>query len=452
MNNEGVQNVLDVGLEGAGDALVEGDPQLGGGQVNREAGQVDGPQDQAEVFHDVEEDGPAEIEEQRQLAALQEQVRQQQQLLQELQAAPAAAAAAPAVVAPAGALAEQEMVQQQLLQLQQQQDLQQRLLQQPQQLPPLPRLQQIPAAAAAAPAAVAPAGAQVDVHVLAQLLQQLNPPRHRPTPKFKVPEYDGTSDVDAFTDTFLGIMGASGWLPDEALLHLRSCLRGAAKDTARGTNLVSALESLRQRFGLTATQARDRLAALRYDGRQSLHELGAEVERLVSKAYDFIPADNRPSMSVEIFKRALNNPRLQQHLLLSTANTVGEVVRAAEAFLQVNKPATAAPFPRPQVAAVDSVDPPVSHVAHVEMAGSTVELAATLNKLMKVVEENSKAIGRLSQVQPRQAPGGFAGARTGQQSGVRTPGPCWLCNGPHLKNQCPSNKDKPAGNATRPQS
>lgn len=292
--------------------------------------------------------------------------------------------------------------------------------------------------AAASPPA---AGPTVDVGVVAALIQQLGmAAQPAPTPRFKLPEYSGDSDVECFIDTFLGMMEVSQWQPQVALLHLRSCLKGEARDSAAGQNVVQALHSLRSRFGLTASQARDRLAMLRHDGKQSLHALGVEVERLVGVAYQTMPPEHQTILAVEAFKRALDNKALQRHLLAVPASTIPQLVVAAEAYLQVGSVSAFPSRLRPQVAAVsgfstEAIETPADD-----------ELASLLKQLIKTVDSNSKAIAQLSN---RQAPPTQTNTmNTSQGGGYRgQPGPCFRCGGPHLKKDC----QKPAGNADRPQ-
>lgn len=293
-------------------------------------------------------------------------------------------------------------------------------------------------------------GPTVEIGMLAELLRQLGrTAQPAPTPRFKLPEYSGDSDVEVFVSTFLGIMDASAWPPSVALLHLRSCLRGEARDSAVGDNILQALEALKNRFGLTAAQARDRLAVLRHEGKQSLHALGSEVEKLVGVAYQSMPVQHQRVLAVEAFKRALNNRPLQQHLLAVPATSVQELVVAAEAYLQVGSPVVTTPFrPRPQVAAVSSF----ATESTAEAAPANDELAGLLKQLIKSVESNSKAIAQLSssQAQPSQANRSSAtvASNGGSSGGYRgQPGPCFRCGGPHLKKDC----KKPAGNADRPQ-
>ena len=310
-----------------------------------------------------------------------------------------------------------------------------------------PQPQPTPAPAAAAAAGGFDMNAMRDA--IAEIGRNIQPPAAPPaaTQRVRLPEYDGSSDVEGFIDNFLGVMDANNWTPAIALLHLRSCLRGSARDAARGATLREALQSLRNRFDVTESQARDQLLTLRYDGRQNLHEWGAEVERLTHRAFGRAPEALRGELAREAFRNSLNNCELQQHLLNARGNSVQELVVAAQAYLQV--PQTVSIHhqrQRPRVASLDEFAP-------LAEASPATDVSVMLSQLMKMVEANSQAISRLSQAQTNtlgpasqtrtQAPSSSA---TGGAS-YGTPGPCFKCKGPHLKRDCPLVK---SGNDNRP--
>ena len=281
-------------------------------------------------------------------------------------------------------------------------------------------------------------------NMLAEVGRTMQPPADT---RVRLPEYDGSSDVEMFIETFLGIMGACQWSPATALLQLRSCLKGSACDAARGTDLMSALTSLRSRFTVTSSQAHDRLQTLRYDGRQNLHEFAAEIERLTRFAFYMVPPEYQGEMIIDNFRNSLNNCRLQQHLLTVPAKTVQDLVVAAQKYLLVGETASrSAQYSRPRVANLDEFAP-------VQEPSPASDVSSMLGQLMQMVQANSQAISHLSQAQAssaaqagqatRAAPAGGSatgGARTGP------PGPCFRCKGPHLKRNCPLLQHQKPGN------
>ena len=50
---------------------------------------------------------------------------------------------------------------------------------------------------------------------------------------FKPPTYDGEQDIELFITQFRDVARANRWSNEEALLHLRGCLKGPATDCGR---------------------------------------------------------------------------------------------------------------------------------------------------------------------------------------------------------------------------
>jgi hypothetical protein len=298
-----------------------------------------------------------------------------------------------------------------------------------------------------APPPVNMAGPGVDLNTLLQLFQHMNvAARPAAEQRFKLPEYSGDSDVEMFISTFVGIMEVSQWTPQVALLHLRSCLRGPALDSARGDNVVQALDALRRRFGMTEAQARERLATVRHDGKESLHVLGSEVEKLVTVAYPMVNEVGRCQLAMEAFKRALQNCGLQQHLLAVPARSVDELVVAAEAYMQVGGAASSRQWYRPQVAALGDFQQPPA-------VGAVTDMSALMLQVTKALENSSRAIERLAaassqtQAQPAASSVQNVSKSGGMVTGKPMSGACFNCGGPHIKRNCPN---KASGNADRP--
>ena len=139
-------------------------------------------------------------------------------------------------------------------------------------------------------------------------LQPVAAPRH----EFKPPNYEGETDVELFLTQFQDIVRANRWTPEEALLHLRSCLKGDAADCGRETNLQDVYESLRTRFSLTPKQAREQLQTLRKIAKQSYDELGAEVSRLVRMAYAAYAGQSLQFRTQTMLEGPANRPTLAQ--------------------------------------------------------------------------------------------------------------------------------------------
>ena len=251
--------------------------------------------------------------------------------------------------------------------------------------------------------------------------------------------------METFLTTFTGVMEHSEWTPGVALLHLRTCLRGEARDSASGETLWQAVENLRCRFGLTATQARSKLASLCYDGKQNLHALAADIERFYRVGHPSMPALNRSMLAIDTFKRVLHNTELEQHLLTVSDTNLREVVIAAEKWLGVGSTNRFRQLPRPRVAALADVGVEQTPGPHKE-----TELVGLIKQLTETVVSNSQAIAKLSSRADVSAnKGAGQSLNNGMASSLRTSGPCYHCKGPHMKRDCPELKQSGNGNRSQ---
>jgi hypothetical protein len=209
--------------------------------------------------------------------------------------------------------------------------------------------------------------------------------------KFKPPKYNGDSDVELFIDRFLDISDANDWRPRETIIHLKSCLEGAATDCSGGCDLEEIIGSLRSRFGLTAKQARVKLSQLQKNSKQSYHELGSEVNRLVNIAY---PEQTRAFItetSLEVFSRALCHKSLQQHLLARPHDTLTEAIKICEEFMQVET----------------AIKTSVSHIdakeTDVLLDRTTSHLQLLLNSIQELIQNYASAVAFVQSItQPPQ--------------------------------------------------
>ena len=102
---------------------------------------------------------------------------------------------------------------------------------------------------------------------------------------FKAPKYCGDTDIDLFIDQFSDVARANQWSKAESKLNFRISLERPAHDCGRGDSTSDIMDNLRARYGLTARQARDKLASIKKTTKQSVYELGLEITRLVNIAY-----------------------------------------------------------------------------------------------------------------------------------------------------------------------
>ena len=96
--------------------------------------------------------------------------------------------------------------------------------------------------------------------------------------------------------------------------------------------MVAALKS---RYGMTAREARAKLACLRRDPKMSLQEYGSQVERLVAIAPVELPEQYRQEMIIENFCTSIGNGNLQRHLSAMPTPTLEDAIRAGNEDLQL---------------------------------------------------------------------------------------------------------------------
>ena len=268
-----------------------------------------------------------------------------------------------------------------------------------------------------------------------QLGELFNRLQQRPRDRFHAPKYNGTGDVELFIQQFNDITNANGWDNASSLLHLRTSLEQSAADCGRGMTIAEVQANLRARFGMTARQAKDRFANIKRESGQSLHTLKTEISRLAALAFPQMAQADRVMLSVEAFKRAVDNKALNRHLLAVPAGTMDEIVQAAEDFFQVGGFHTA-PTNRHGIAAVGRED---------SGSESTTEdpMKTLLEQLVKSVQQNSELLGKLAEESTKRqsffssANNRKSSPNQSTDSSSKSKG-CFNCGDTtHFKRQCP---------------
>jgi hypothetical protein len=249
----------------------------------------------------------------------------------------------------------------------------------------------------------------VAVDELVERLAHLSRPRDR----FKPSKYSGDTDIELFIEQFLDIAEANHWSGRETTLHLRSALEGPAAECGRGSDSEEIIEDLRARFGITAKLARTKLGQLQKKTKQTYHELGSEVNRLVKIAYPRQGRNFRTETSLEVFSRALNHKSLQQHLLARPHETLAEAVRICNEFSLIEGSNTTH---KTSVANINAEEEPGSK-----------QLDVLTTAIQELARNQAQLVASLAQTQtpPTPAP-------------VKRSLECYICKGPHLKRNCPS--------------
>jgi hypothetical protein len=224
-------------------------------------------------------------------------------------------------------------------------------------------------------------------------------------PKFKPPKFSGDTDVELFISQFIDIAEANRWRDREATLHLRSCLEGQASSCGQGSDIEEITQDLRSRFGITPKQARTQLGQLQKKHKQSFHELGAEITRLIKLAYPTQTRAFQTETALETFNRAVNHRALQHHLLARPHTSISEAVNICNEFTQIEGGKTT-------VASLDSPEPREDSVS--------TQIQTMFTALQDFMASQTKAITDLAQ---------------GQRAKKEIK--CFECGGPHLKRNCP---------------
>lgn len=301
------------------------------------------------------------------------------------------------------------------------------------------------------PAADAQAAGGDAVAAILGLLQQ-GARRYR----FKPPTYDGSTDVELYTQQFADVQAANEWNAAEAVLHLRSCLEDDAIDSGTGATVEAIFANLRARFGLTQRQARDRLSVLQRKPSQSLQALGLECERLVNVAYPNLGNNMQNTLAIDAFNRALDDRNLKRHLLLAGAETLTDTVRHAEEYLQVGNKDRRNDNKQTRLAAADLTAVAATRQKPTSQDGPT-DTSTQLDGLLQRLDRLTALLeGQTNNQSYRRTNGGRGGQRgrgsnrPNQSSGQQRPREgekCYECDGiGHYARDCPTRKNR----ATRP--
>jgi len=255
--------------------------------------------------------------------------------------------------------------------------------------------------------------------------------------EFKLPSYDGKTDVELFIQEFEEIRDANDWNRGASRLHLKGALVDSARDCGRPPTLEGVLDALRARFGLTTREARAKLASLRKEPNTTLQEHGVEVERLVGIAYADLEIDQREEMTMDLFVTTLGHLSLQRHMLAVRPADLAGMIQAGNEFLQLQ---TGSARGRHSVQTMDEADETHQQVAPVNPVAD--ETNTILGTMMKVLQ------GIVSQLQRMDGP-----VTTNSKGPTKLPPKCWNCGEvEHVRRDCKKvPHSPPSGNGPRPQ-
>jgi hypothetical protein len=258
---------------------------------------------------------------------------------------------------------------------------------------------------------------------------------------FKIPEFDGSTDVSYFLRQFQDIMEANNWNRAAALLHLREALKGKAQDCGNADTTEGVFQALQARFGMSIREARNKLTLLKKENRTTLQEHAAEVSRLMNTAYQDLPPDHRHRLILDTFQSTLGNAYLQRHLLAVNAPTLEDCIRAGNEFLQIKT----TNFPGPQVRIIEEGDeqtPMIQAVQNNPME-AMMKLLQQLTSEVSELKANQKVLPPRLEVNKSMDDIARNGMRNpgqiGQNNFNNKPDVCWNCGlSGHTKRFCRS--------------
>lgn len=253
-----------------------------------------------------------------------------------------------------------------------------------------------------------------------------------PSTKLKLPKFDGKGDVHLFIKQFVQVAKLNRWDDQVTVLQLRSCLEHGAKNCGQADSIGEIFDCLIAMYGISASEARERLHTLRRMPEESYPMLGNRVERLARLAYGGLGPQVEKQMALEHFDRALGDSGLRSHILVVRPKTLSEAVHAAEQYALVNR----API-RPRAC---------ERLAHVEsehsfpkMADSgLLELSKSINdRLGEHINLIREQNDRISSLERRPVP------RPDAQYGMRRQRACYECGDPsHFIRDCPNKRPR----------
>lgn len=277
-----------------------------------------------------------------------------------------------------------------------------------------------------------------DMETLVAALSQ----RRENRKEFKAPSFNGEQDVEVFLKQFEDVAAANRWNEAETSLHLRLSLSGKALGCGIEDNSETIKNTLRSQFGISLKQARDQLKHLRQRKDQGLHELSAEVNKLVKLAYPNLGSDDRLDMAMDAFLSSLDNVEMQRNILASKPSSISEMIQAAEEYTRLGKNS------RSKILAVTEESKPDQTITL--MREMMMQQLNAMEKMTQTQAQQFETIKELTQTlahAPR--------PQNSNQTRPRGPIKCYECQGPHLKRDCPKLRasqvtQQPSGNSLGP--
>lgn len=168
---------------------------------------------------------------------------------------------------------------------------------------------------------------------LRRALEGLRPTAPQREEHVPLPVFNGEGDVELFIRQFLEVAELGRWEPHLTMLRLRNALQGKAQPCALGDTVAEVIDNLRLRFGMTASEARNKLSSYRRPVGMSLVEFASQLRRFARLGYARLPFDEQDQLVADAFRRSVGNDALHRHLLAIPGNDVDLLVRSGNAYL-----------------------------------------------------------------------------------------------------------------------
>ena len=285
-----------------------------------------------------------------------------------------------------------------------------------------------------------------------------DPPAPAPaTVKLKPPTFsgEGGQDVETFLTRFGRVATHNGWTGEARLLQLQEALTGKAQLCAQQDTETKVEATLRAMFAMTARDARQALATLRFTEGDSVDAHAHRVKTLINRAYGDtgINAPALTSLTLESFLGSLGCGRLRIHLAALKPKTIDEAVEGTRTYLAClptargGPPAarscdcedarTGTPGPEARDQSLRSPTPVLPGAAGegtavMAAASSTPDLAGLVKELITALNAQNGTLARPREVEDR------GGRPRGRRRSDDRPLVCWLCGqAGHYARACP---------------